>query len=111
MTIVDEMNPMKHILSHQIIGGKYSKWIVILQEFDIEFINVKANKCLIFVELVSELPDNKKEKIEEESWEDEHLFLIATTDPWYGTLITYLQAQRVDAQFSSIERRRIRYQT
>ena len=111
MTIVAEMNPMKHILSRWIIGGEYSKWIVILQEFDLEFVNSKAKKSLTFAELVSELPDNKEEKNEDASWEDEHLFLIATTDPWYGTLITYLQAQRVDAQFSSIERRRIRYQT
>ena len=97
------MKPMRHILSHQIIGGKYSKWIVIFQEFDIEFINTKAKKSLTFAEPVSELPDNKDEKIEEESWEDEHLFLISTTDPWYGTLIAYLQPQRIDAQFSRIQ--------
>ena len=42
------MNPMKHILSHRIIGGNYSKWIVVLQEFDIEFINAKAKKSLTF---------------------------------------------------------------
>ena len=90
MTIVAEMNPMRHILSHRIIGGEYSKWIVILQEFDLEFVNAKAKKYLTFVEIVSQLPDNKEEKIEEEYWEGEHLFLITTTDPWYGTLITYL---------------------
>ena len=91
MTIVAEMNPMKHILSCQIIEGKYSKWMVILQEFDIEFVNVKAKKYFTFAEPVSELPGNKEEKVEEESWADEHLFLIAIIDPWYGTLITYLQ--------------------
>ena len=31
------------------------------------------------------------------------------TNPWYGTLIIHLQIQRIDAQFSSIERQRIRY--
>ena len=50
---------MKHILSYQVSGGKYSKWIVIFQEFDLEFINAKAKKSLAFLELVSELPDNK----------------------------------------------------
>ena len=74
-----------------------------MQEFDIEFINAKANKSLTFVELVSKLPNNKEEKVKEEPWADKHLFLIATIDPWYGTLITYLQTQRIDAQFSSIE--------
>ena len=29
-TIVSDCNPMTYILSHQFLGGKYSKWIVIL---------------------------------------------------------------------------------
>ena len=81
-----------------------------MQEFDIELVNAKAKKSLTFIEVVSELPSNKEEKVKEESWADKHLFLIATTIPWYGTLITYLQTQRIDAQFSSIKRHRIRYQ-
>ena len=60
MTIVAKMNAMRHILSRRIIEGKYSKWIVILQEFYLEFINAKAKKYLTFVELVSELFDNKE---------------------------------------------------
>ena len=52
---------------------------------------------------MSELPDNNEETIEEESWAYEHLFLISTIDPWYLTLIIYLQTQRIDAQFSNIE--------
>ena len=82
-----------------------------MQEFDLEFINAKDNKSLTFEELVSELPNNKEETIEGEPWGDEHVFLIATIDLWYGTLIIYLQTQRIDPQFSSIERCRIRYQT
>jgi hypothetical protein len=29
-TVISHCNPMKHILTHQFLGGKYSKWIVIL---------------------------------------------------------------------------------
>jgi hypothetical protein len=35
-TIISYCNPMQHILTRQVLGGKYSKWIVILQEFDLE---------------------------------------------------------------------------
>lgn len=41
-------NPMMYILSRQWLGGKYSKWIVILQEFDLEFTMAKSKKSLIF---------------------------------------------------------------
>jgi hypothetical protein len=47
---------MQHILNHQIIGGKYSKWIVILQEFDLEFVSSKSKKYLAFIELMFKLP-------------------------------------------------------
>jgi hypothetical protein len=29
-TVISHCNPMQHILTHQLVGGKYSKWIVIL---------------------------------------------------------------------------------
>ena len=73
-------------------------------------VNAKAKKSLTFTKLVSGLPGNKEEIIEDECWEDKHLFLIITTDSWYGKLITYLQTQRIDAQFSSIKQCHIRYQ-
>jgi hypothetical protein len=34
-TVIFDCNPMQHILTRQFLGGKYSKWIVILQEFDL----------------------------------------------------------------------------
>jgi hypothetical protein len=36
-TIISNCKPMQHILTRQFLGGKYSKWIVILHEFDLEF--------------------------------------------------------------------------
>jgi hypothetical protein len=29
-TVIFDCNPMQHILTRQLLGGKYSKWIVIL---------------------------------------------------------------------------------
>ena len=47
---------MKYILSHQILGGRYSKWVVILSEFDLIFSTPKENKSLVFAELMAGLP-------------------------------------------------------
>jgi hypothetical protein len=33
-TIISDCNPMQHILTQQLLGGKYSDWTVILQEFE-----------------------------------------------------------------------------
>ena len=45
-TVISNCNPMQHILTCQLLGGKYSKWIIILQEFDLEFERAKSKKSL-----------------------------------------------------------------
>jgi len=42
---------MTYILTRQLLGGKYSKWIVILQEFDLVFTTTKSKKSLVFAKL------------------------------------------------------------
>ena len=60
--------------------GKFNKWIVILQEFDLDFQSAKSKKSLVFAELIAE----------DDSFLDEHIFLISTSDPWYGDILIYL---------------------
>jgi hypothetical protein len=55
-TIIFNCNPMQHILTCQFLGGKYSKWIVILQEFDLEFERAKSKKSLVFSNLYVTFP-------------------------------------------------------
>lgn len=53
---MSDTNPMQYVLARHTLGGKYSKWIVILQEFDLEFITAKSKKSLVIVELTTDLP-------------------------------------------------------
>ena len=62
------------------IGGKFAKWIVILQEFDWEFRSAKAKKSLVFAKLLSDLPGNSEEVSYDESLVDDHLFLIDSSN-------------------------------
>ena len=55
-TVISDANLMKYILSRQILGGRYSKWVVILSEFDLIFSTPKAKKSLVFAELMAGLP-------------------------------------------------------
>ena len=92
-TIISDCNPMTYILSHQLLGGKYSKWIVILQEFDLEFIKSKSKKSLVFVELLCNLPSASNDLTSEALIFDDSLFLISSSDPRYGDILVYLQTQ------------------
>ena len=55
-TVISDTNPMRYILSHQILGGQYSKSVVILFEFDLIFSTPKAKKSLVFADLMIGLP-------------------------------------------------------
>ena len=91
------------------IGGKYNKWIVILQEFDLEFVSAKSKKSLIFAELISDFPSEAEELVCEYTFVDEHIFLISTADPWYEDIIVYLQMQRTPTHLSRDQRRWLRH--
>ena len=92
-TVLADQNPMYYILTHQVLGGKYSRWIVILQEFDLEFDKATSKKSFFFAELMCDLPYASTKFEPSDSFLDEFLFLISTTDPWYGDFLIYLQTQ------------------
>ena len=89
-TVYDDSNPMYYVLTHQVLGGKYSRWIVILQEFELEFTKITSKKSLVFVELICDLPCTTKNTELINSLPYESLFLVSITDPWYADIILYL---------------------
>ena len=95
---------MMYILTKQLLGGKYSKWIVILQEFDLEFEKSKSKKSLVFAELMCDFQNTKTETVVEHPIADESLFLISTLDPWYGDIIIHLQTQNFQPELSRSNR-------
>ena len=91
--VISDANLMKYILSRQILGGRYSKWIVILSEFDLVFSTPKAKKSLVFAELMARLPRVSQPVQDLESLPDDSLFLMDSSDPWHGDILVYLQTQ------------------
>ena len=63
---------------------------------------MKSKKLLIFAELIFDFP-NLEEEVYEDSFVDEHIFLISTVDPWYGDIIMYLQTLKVPTHLSRDE--------
>jgi hypothetical protein len=108
--VISHCNPMQHILTRQLLGGKYFKWIVILQEFDLEFDHAKSKKSLVFADLICDFAHSATENVAVDSLPNESIFLISTDDFWYGDIIIYLQTHTFWPTLSSTERRHVRYQ-
>jgi hypothetical protein len=92
-------------------GGRYSKWIVILQEFDLEFERAKSKKSLVFTELICDLPSIETETVAKDSLPNESIFFIISYDIWYGDIIIYLPNQNLRHDLSSTDRHHIQYQS
>ena len=56
--------------------------------------------------MIYELPCGE-EIVYDESFPNEHLFLISPHDPWYGDIIVYLQTAKFPSTFSKYERRKL----
>ena len=67
-TVVADVNPFQYVLSRRIVGGKFNKWIVILQEFDLDFQSAKSKKSLVFAELIAEFPTKEDVVVEDDSF-------------------------------------------
>jgi hypothetical protein len=109
-TVVADINPFQYVLTRRIIGRKNNKWIVILQEFDLDFASTKSTKLLVFVKLISKFPQLDEEIIHEDLFADEHIFLISSSDPWYGDILIYIQTLKLSHHLSRDDRRRIHHQ-
>jgi hypothetical protein len=92
--VIADSNPMQYLLSHWQINGKFSRWIIILQEYNVEFSTPKSKKALILAELVTAFPSDTTSAPINTDFPDEHLFYITLDDPWYDDLLVYLRTQK-----------------
>jgi hypothetical protein len=79
--VVADVNLFQYVLTRRIIRGKYNKWIVKLQEFDLDFASAKSKKSLVFAELISDFPWLDEDVIHVDSFVDEHIFLVSSSEP------------------------------
>jgi len=63
------------------------------------------------MELLCDFPSSSNDETSEETIVDETLFLILSSNLWYGDIIIYLQTQKYRSNTSHSEQRHIRYQS
>jgi hypothetical protein len=71
--VMEDSNLMQYLLSRRKINGKFSRWIVILQEYDLEFSTPKRNKELVLSELIMMVPSDTTNSLVNTDFPDEHL--------------------------------------
>jgi hypothetical protein len=108
--VVANSNPMQYLLSCRQVNEKFSRWIVILQEYDLDLSTPKSKKALVLAKLVTTLPSDTTSTPINPDFLNEHLFYITSDDPWYGDLLVYLRIQNFGNHLSRDDLHRIRHQ-
>jgi hypothetical protein len=80
-TVVADVNLFQYVLTRRIIQRKYNRWIVILQEFDLDFASGKSKKSVVFANLISDFPRLDEDVIHVDLFADEHVFLVSSSNP------------------------------
>ena len=81
---------MCYLLSLRLVQGHVAKWIVILQEYDLEFVTPKGTKALVLDSLMAYFPSPYTSPPITINLPNEFLFVISTKDPWYVVILLYL---------------------
>jgi hypothetical protein len=97
---------IRYLANKPITNGRVTRWLLLLQEFDITIKDRPGRENLI-ANFLSHIPKIDNSLTDEDRFPDEHLFVVTTKPPWYADVENYLAARRLPAHISSRERKLI----
>jgi hypothetical protein len=97
---------IRYLANKPITNGWFTRWLLLLQEFDIT-IKYGPERENLVTNFLSRIPKIDDSLTVEDQFLDENLFVITTKPPWYADTTNYLAAGRLLAHISSKERKLI----
>ena len=80
---------IKYIANKTITNGRVTRWLILLQEFDIT-IKDRLGKENLVTDFLSRMPKPVDAATIEDQFPDEHLFTVTVKTPWYADVANYL---------------------
>eukprot|EP00253_Pinus_taeda_P003814 PITA_03814 len=85
---------IKYLANKPITNGRITRWLILLQEFDIT-IKDRPGKENHVADFLSRMPKPVDAAVVEDQFPDEHLFSMAVQKPWYADVSNYLAAGKL----------------
>ena len=101
---------IKYLMSKKEAKPRLIRWVLLLQEFDLEIKNKKGCDNVI-ADHLSIVERNKAENEETgltENFLDEQLFQLSFQLPWYADIVNYLACGVVHTEFSYQQKRKLK---
>nr|XP_028946828.1 uncharacterized protein LOC108175055 [Malus domestica] len=97
---------LKYLLTKSDAKPRLIRWILLLQEFDLEIKDKKGSENVVADHLRRIVHSNTEEDLIPlcESFPDEQLFLLKVTDPWYADIINYKVIKKIPDDFTRAQK-------
>ena len=93
---------IRYLIAKKDAKPELIKWVLLLQEFDLEIKDKKGSDNVIADHLsrLEKTIEEEKGSELEENFLDEHLFLLSVQTPWYAYVVNYLACGLMSYDFN-----------
>ena len=94
------------LMNKPITNGRVTRWLLLLQKFNIIVIDRPGKENLVAY-FLSRIKHNDDTKPVDDTFLDEHLFVVSIQTPWFANISNYLATGKLPNRLSPPEKRRI----
>ncbi|CAN6695147.1 unnamed protein product [Malus baccata var. baccata] len=99
---------LKYLLTKNEAKPRLIRWILLLQEFDIEIRDKKGSENVV-ADHLSRMVHNEESLPILETFPDEQLLSIKVSAPWYADIVNFLVSKRIPSEFTRHQRDKLRH--
>ena len=96
---------IKFLINKPITNGRITRWLLLLQEFNVTIIDRLGKENLV-AEFLSRINHGGEMSPMNNDFPYEHLFALATNPPWYAYLTNYLTTKKLPRHLSSRKKKK-----
>ncbi|CAN6700765.1 unnamed protein product [Malus baccata var. baccata] len=99
---------LKYLLTKKEAKPRLIRWMLLLQEFDIEIRDKKGSENVV-ADHLSRMVHNEEALPILETFPDEQLMSIKVSEPWYADLVNFLVTKRIPSTYTKHQRDKLRH--
>ncbi|KAM2811938.1 hypothetical protein COP1_044518 [Malus domestica] len=107
--VYSDHSALKYLLSKKEAKPRLLRWVILLQEFDLEILDKKGRENVVadhLSRLVNASTDEADSLPLQESFPDEQLLAVTHQVPWYVDIANYLASGEIPSEFSYQQRKK-----
>jgi hypothetical protein len=98
---------LKYLLSKKEAKPRLIRWVLLLQEFDVEIKDKKGSENVV-ADHLSRLVHEEEPIPLVETFPDEQLFRIEVSEPWYADIVNFIVSNKIPDTMSHAQRDRLK---